>query len=101
MAYGLKASSCHPLKVPLPPYIGFYINSFPIALYSMIITKLVGLFTSLIDIEKCVHSWAQYKCHRRSAVSYAWWRVGICVGIPCSWIKKSLTIPADLVMIEV
>ena len=38
-----------------------------------IITKLAGLFTLWIDIEKHVHRWMQYKCSRGSAyVPYAW-----------------------------
>ena len=52
----------------------------------MIITKLVGLFASWIDIEKRVRSWMQQKCSRRSAGHMQGARVSICertwVGLP-------------------
>ena len=42
----------------------------------MIITKLVGLFSLWIDIEK--RSWMQYKCSRRSVCLMRVVRVSIC-----------------------
>ena len=73
-------------------------TGFPIlsAVKSMIITKLAGLFTSWINIEKHVHSWTQYKYNRHSVCHMRGMRVGICacewVGLPLLEDKKSLTI---------
>ena len=74
-------------------------------IYSIFITKLVGLFTSWIDIEKCVRSRMQHKCSRRRVVIRVV-RASVSVythewGYLCLRKKKSLFIPAYLVMIKV
>ena len=66
--------------------------------YSVINTKLAGLFTSWIDKEKLVRSWTQYKCCRCSVCVF------VCVlewDYLCLLIKKSLTIPVYFVIIKV
>ena len=56
--------------------------------YIIIITKLAGLFTSWIDIEKHMRSWTQHKCSKCSAGAChtRGWYVRICarmwVGLP-------------------
>ena len=55
-------------------------------LYTMIITKLAGLFTLWIDVKERARSWTQYKCSRRSACHTHGASVGIyacmSVGLP-------------------
>ena len=53
----------------------------------MIITKLAGLFTSWIDIEKRVYNWTQYKCSRCSVCHTRGVGVGICEHV---WVGLSL-----------
>ena len=75
--------------------------------YTVIITELVGLLTLWIVTENHVCSWKQCICSRRSACHMCGGHVDICAhmsGITFTgyWqLKKSLTIPAYLVMIKV
>ena len=77
----------------LPPFFRTeysYIPIFPN--YTMIVTKLAGLFTLWVDIEKRACSWMQYKCSRRSARHGM--RVDICAsGLPLLVDKENVTIP--------